>query len=1508
MSASPFQVALSPQDIAQAQALVTQLYSPKSSDPNVQFFGALTIQVKIARDWDAFPQEHAITLRDTLLELTGRAATRNLPPVTIRKLFVSICSLALRLAPTDPEHSESQWPNWVLGTAQTLSANGASPGVVLEFLTIVAEEVARSDLVAAKKSQMDLILRDAAPAVVQAASSSFGTNGRTALKCLEAWISWGIPADSITPLIPLLIDLLSPNLDEDNFAAASDVLQEILTKSSLSEGGAGLRTLTLPLLEWVSRVGIEIMNQAVASEDSGTVSHSVCKLITALGEHSTQYLAAHLNETNVQKFMEVALGYTGFPGWYGVDEEESEMVLPFWYLLEEALLDADYVGDQNGELWGVAKAIYLQLVRILQRKVTWPAEPGWAKDQRDKFSNYRRDVGDALINAYYVLRDEMLRELVDPLAERLAGEPVDWETVEATLHNIKAIQEALPVDPNPSLATLFGPRVLGRLPRVGTHRVRRTALATVGAYATWFTTGARTRAGTPAGDDGDRTGPQTAANGANLAVPGTNAGEGASLLLDAVGYVVAALEEPMVCGDAARALKELCDANRVRLAPHIQSFGELHQRLPQIPANEKGKVLQSIASVIQALPPAQAIDPILGIVTPVVTSLEAVRDATIAHLSALTACSKGLTRSTDIFTFALEDPDTPEGQALLVAIEQARSDSRMAMLREEIVRLVGIIMARWCVDAEVSTAVSELIKSITALPSDATLLSLSPEPLLDLVCTAARVQLTAVWLSLAALLVVQLDPPVWPRLSKESDVEVQRRTGIVAQATSGLVAAGLTILNSGAAMEANPDVAQDFFGYLTKVGGHFPKVILEMSGDIADGLFRITATALTLQERYSLVNACNFMTMFLRKTRNDGALVAPADAQLRKQGAILMEALLLGIGGSAPRSTVPNLAELLSNLVSRVPNEARTWMGSILMAENPTNTKIPAVAREKFMKAVLGTRSTKKTKEAANEYALVARGLEGSAFGYATSATLIRSQALSNPELVWYIMFAAIPFYDRSKPGVARKDLLGNNETLFLNRPSMPAQTLDRDQDSIGTNPLVSLAEYTVASQLADSRAPSPQPTPNTEEFYDDPVKLGILPEDSVMGLFYSFHTLLNPVIALLDPALHTPIYVRRRSRVLYTAILAAACRFFKPSYFKPVHDLAQLLLGRALSDGISSVEYIQALSIMTHWKEAEDTSTFRKLGLAIRMAFELNLHHAKAEPLPIDELQARERLNEERTWFQLACYDLVISLRRGKPRMIPEEHFPQGGLQWLQNHARFACNADVLIVTSLEMMVHYNLFRSLRSVVTPLNRVQLEPFIRHVISEGEKFLDGWKFETVDPNLSPISKSFLRFYHMRMRLALAELRLVLVYNPLPGAAHILMLDCVNAALGLLRYITVEFVPNGYLAYGQDIVPFATAYAGAWLFKHLPRFDDQLRATTLEAFSSLSNACRLQPPVPGNAPLYYAKFFEHLLRHASIQIGNVSNLVSTKTPTGPLDLSLEVGKVIQGFGGHTNPVN
>ena len=85
------------------------------------------------------------------------------------------------------------------------------------------------------------------------------------------------------------------------------------------------------------------------------------------------------------------------PGYYGVDEEESEMTLSFWYLLQESLWSVDYVEDgavdalqdwaeslgTNAEekapeedrgaiAQNAAIPIYMALVQVLKRKATWP--------------------------------------------------------------------------------------------------------------------------------------------------------------------------------------------------------------------------------------------------------------------------------------------------------------------------------------------------------------------------------------------------------------------------------------------------------------------------------------------------------------------------------------------------------------------------------------------------------------------------------------------------------------------------------------------------------------------------------------------------------------------------------------------------------------------------------------------------------------------------------------------------------------------------------------------------------------------------------------------------------------------------------------------------------------------------------------------------------------------------------------------------------------------------------
>ena len=90
----------------------------------------------------------------------------------------------------------------------------------------------------------------------------------------------------------------------------------------------------------------------------------------------------------VQNFLRLLLAYAALPGYYGVDEEESELTFNFWYLFQEALWSAEYEqefefgdGDVNAPpgtdkteqaQWRVAKAVYLELVQVLRRKVVWP--------------------------------------------------------------------------------------------------------------------------------------------------------------------------------------------------------------------------------------------------------------------------------------------------------------------------------------------------------------------------------------------------------------------------------------------------------------------------------------------------------------------------------------------------------------------------------------------------------------------------------------------------------------------------------------------------------------------------------------------------------------------------------------------------------------------------------------------------------------------------------------------------------------------------------------------------------------------------------------------------------------------------------------------------------------------------------------------------------------------------------------------------------------------------------
>lgn len=120
-------------------------------------------------------------------------------------------------------------------------------------------------------------------------------------------------------------------------------------------------------------------------------AHSFCKLVCALGDHSANYFANNLSESHVQSFIRLILSFTGLPGWYGVDEDESEACMQFWYLLQEALwtIDLSYPvedGDAwdrtEGRHWVFAADIYKEVAEVLRRKITWPRKEAlreWTK-------------------------------------------------------------------------------------------------------------------------------------------------------------------------------------------------------------------------------------------------------------------------------------------------------------------------------------------------------------------------------------------------------------------------------------------------------------------------------------------------------------------------------------------------------------------------------------------------------------------------------------------------------------------------------------------------------------------------------------------------------------------------------------------------------------------------------------------------------------------------------------------------------------------------------------------------------------------------------------------------------------------------------------------------------------------------------------------------------------------------------------------------------------------------
>lgn len=119
---------------------------------------------------------------------------------------------------------------------------------------------------------------------------------------------------------------------------------------------------------------------------------------------------------------------------------------------------------------------------------------------------------------------------------------------------------------------------------------------------------------------------------------------------------------------------------------------------------------------------------------------------------------------------------------------------------------------------------------------------------------------------------------------------------------------------------------------------------------------------------------------------------------------------------------------------------------------------------------------------------------------------------------------------------------------------------------------------------------------------------------------------------------MYTLPYLRQASPILLSALLSISAKFFRRPLYRPILAHANAIIDRAVGRGQCDIGLIQSLILLVCWKDPTDASSWVKLGIGIRLGYQLGLHLPRTRPLPHSEFEARRIANAERTWYTLSC------------------------------------------------------------------------------------------------------------------------------------------------------------------------------------------------------------------------------------------------------------------------------
>ncbi|KAH8085378.1 hypothetical protein HD553DRAFT_311146 [Filobasidium floriforme] len=390
---------------------------------------------------------------------------------------------------------------------------------------------------------------------------------------------------------------------------------------------------------------------------------------------------------------------------------------------------------------------------------------------------------------------------------------------------------------------------------------------------------------------------------------------------------------------------------------------------------------------------------------------------------------------------------------------------------------------------------------------------------------------------------------------------------------------------------------------------------------------------------------------------------------------------------------------------------------------------------------------------------------------------------------------------------------------------------------------------------------------------FSDPLTKGLLVGFEVEALFAFYFDALNDMIALLDPALHSPTYCRNSSGILFTSILTVAAKVTRPDLYPRLLAMCEEMSVNCFRTGSRDIGYIQSVILLAFWRQAHDSTAWIMFGHAIRLGFAIGLHRFARRPLPSDELQARLILNRERTW--LPCPSRSLAMQYQLPTTIPAES-KYRARSWVEDHRQLMCPQDGFLATCLEVC---QLFRLLADLPACQERPNQTDHLLQLINKewlewksvwftGNQLLttdralptiqgDVYASTTVIP-LRPRQKSLMRFCDHVVRFHITERHWVGQTKSAPGSSGtaLALMDCFDAAIEVVLSFATDLSDHGILPYAQDMVWIASSSAAIWIkraFSEIPQTERDRAIHTLQAAQTACVAVNRQPDdMPGFA--------------------------------------------------------